>query len=192
MSRHTIYNAETADEVLHDTFLAVEEMVGFVPNVLGILGDVPNVFNALVALNTQFAEGQLSPIEREIVQLAVSVQNGCGYCVAGHSAFATELEMPKEEIAALRSDRSMSDPRHEALRKFSRTLAAGKGLGADAEYEAFLSAGYSTAQVRDVILGVSAKMFTNTLAILLELPADDAFKPFAWSPDEANTVAVSA
>lgn len=192
MSRHTIYTADSADEEVRDTFLAVEEMVGFVPNVLGILGDVPNVFDALVAMNTQFSEGRLSPIEREIVQLAVSVQNGCGYCVAGHSAFATDLKMPKEEIAALRSDRPMSDPRQEALRKFSRTLAAGKGRDANAEYDAFLAAGYTTEQVRDVVLGVSAKMFTNTLAILLELPADDSFKPFAWSPDEANAVADAA
>ncbi|MGD1878181.1 MAG: carboxymuconolactone decarboxylase family protein [Kiloniellaceae bacterium] len=186
MTRYVIHTADTAAEAARATLTTVEETVGFLPNVVAVLGSTPPVLDALVAVNTNFANGQLTPIEREIVQLAVSVQNKCSYCVAGHSAFAAELSMPPAEIAALRADRPLAMPQQEALRQFARKLAVGKGHGATDEYNAFLKAGYTAEQALEVILGVTAKMFTNTLAILLELPADDSFKPYAWSPEEAN------
>lgn len=186
MTRHVIYTADSAAEAARKTLQAIEDKVGFLPNIAAVLGGAPNVLEALNAVNTGFADGLLTPMECEIVQLAVSVQNTCGYCVAGHTAFATELGMSEPVIAALRANRTLTDSRQEALRRFARTLAAGKGRDADAEYDAFLNAGYSAGQALDVILGVSAKMFTNTLAILLNLPLDDSFEPFAWSPDEAK------
>ena len=192
MSRFTLYTPETADEAARETLVAVEEMVGFLPNVVAVLGASPHQLQALVALNMQFAASGLTPVEREIVQLAVSVQNRCGYCVAGHSAFGADLGMPESDIAALRADRPLPVVREEALRRFAGTLAAGKGHASDADYDAFLKAGYTAEQAVDVILGVSVKMYTNMLSILLRLPLDDKFKPYAWSPDETRRTGVAA
>lgn len=192
MSRFTVYTADTAVEAARETLLAVEEMAGFLPNVVAVLGAAPHQLQALVAMNMQFAASGLTPVEREIVQLAVSVQNRCGYCVAGHSAFGVDLGMPETDIAALRADRPLPVVREEALRRFARTLAASKGHASDADYEAFLKAGYSVEQATDVILGVSVKMYTNMLSILLSLPLDDKFEPYAWSPDEVRQTAAAA
>ncbi|GMG84546.1 carboxymuconolactone decarboxylase family protein [Paralimibaculum aggregatum] len=185
MSRYTIHTPETAADAARETLAAVAEARGFLPNVVAVLGNAPNVLDALVAMNTQFGAGRLSPAEREIVQLAVSVRNGCGYCVAGHSLFAREAAVPEAEIAALRAGRALVDPGHEALRRLAGVLAAGNGHGADAACQSFLEAGYSREQMLDVILGVAVKTFTNTLSILLSLPLDDRFGPFAWTADEA-------
>lgn len=192
MTRHVLHTADTADVAARETLIAVEKMIGFLPNIFAVLGDTPNTLNALVSLNTQFGDGQLTAIEREIVQLAVSVENGCGYCVAGHSAFAISVGMSKREVAALRSNRPLVVPREEALRQFARTLAADKGHGAEAAYTAFLKAGFTARQARDVILGVSMKTLTNTLSVLLDLPLDDSFKPYAWLPEDAAGLADAA
>ena len=192
MSRYTIHTADTAAEGARDTLTAIEDAVGFLPNVFAVLGNMPNGLGALVAMNTLFAEGRLTPVEREIVQLAVSVQNRCGYCVAGHSAFGTDLGMTEADIAALRANRPLPVVREEALRRFARALAAHKGHRSDAEYDAFLKAGYTAEQAADVILGVSVKMYTNMLAIWLSLPLDDKFRPYAWSPEESRHTAVAA
>lgn len=192
MSRYTLYRADTAAEAAHDTLIAVEEAVGFLPNVVAALGKMPNGLGALVAMNTQFAEGRLTPVEREIVQLAVSVQNRCGYCVAGHSAFGRDLGMSGADIAALRANRPLPVVREEALRRFARALAVNKGHDSDADYEAFLKAGYTADQAADVVLGVAVKMYTNMLAIWLSLPLDDKFLPYVWSPEEARHTAVAA
>ncbi len=37
--------------------------------------------------------GQLDPLTKELVYLAVSVTNNCGYCIASHSAAATKAGM---------------------------------------------------------------------------------------------------
>ena len=192
MSRYTLHTTDTAAGKARDMLIVIEEAVGFLPNVFAVLGGMPNGLGALVAMNTHFAEGRLTPVEREIVQLAVSVQNRCGYCVAGHSAFGTDLGMPEANIAALRANRPLPVVREEALRRFSRALAADKGHGSDAEYEAFLKAGYTADQAADVVLGVAVKMYTNMLAIWLSLPLDEKFQPYAWSPEEARHTAVAA
>jgi len=37
--------------------------------------------------------GELSPLTKELIYLAVSVTNNCGYCIASHSAAATKAGM---------------------------------------------------------------------------------------------------
>src|SRR6202453_858795 len=39
------------------------------------------------------ADGALSPLVKELVYVAVSVTNGCGYCIASHSASASKAGM---------------------------------------------------------------------------------------------------
>ena len=39
------------------------------------------------------APGELDPLTKEMIYLAVSVTNGCGYCIASHSAAARKAGM---------------------------------------------------------------------------------------------------
>jgi len=39
------------------------------------------------------ADGALSPLAKEMLYLAVSVTNGCGYCIASHTAAARKAGM---------------------------------------------------------------------------------------------------
>ena len=47
------------------------------------------------------APGALDPLVKEMVYLAVSVTNGCGYCTASHSAAATKAGMTPQQFAEL-------------------------------------------------------------------------------------------
>ena len=47
------------------------------------------------------APGALDPLTKEMIYLAVSVTNGCGYCMASHGAAAKRLGMSKEMFAEL-------------------------------------------------------------------------------------------
>lgn len=42
------------------------------------------------------APGALDPLVKEMIYVAVSVTNGCGYCIASHSAAATKAGMTPE------------------------------------------------------------------------------------------------
>jgi len=45
------------------------------------------------------APGALDPLVKEIIYLAVSVTNGCGYCIASHSAAARKAGMSEAMFA---------------------------------------------------------------------------------------------
>ncbi|HWK95787.1 MAG TPA: carboxymuconolactone decarboxylase family protein [Pseudolabrys sp.] len=45
--------------------------------------------------------GALDPLVKEMIYVAVSVTNGCGYCIASHSAAATKAGMTPEMFGEL-------------------------------------------------------------------------------------------
>ncbi len=47
------------------------------------------------------APGALDPLVKEMVYLAVSVTNGCGYCIASHNAAARKAGMSEAMFAEL-------------------------------------------------------------------------------------------
>jgi AhpD family alkylhydroperoxidase len=53
------------------------------------------------SLKQVMAPGALDPLVKELVYLAVSVTNGCGYCVASHSASARKAGMTEAMFGEL-------------------------------------------------------------------------------------------
>jgi AhpD family alkylhydroperoxidase len=47
------------------------------------------------------APGALSPLVKELLYVAVSVTNGCGYCIASHTASARKAGMTEEMFGEL-------------------------------------------------------------------------------------------
>lgn len=47
------------------------------------------------------APGALDPLTKEMVYLAVSVTNGCGYCIASHTAASRKAGMSDQMLAEL-------------------------------------------------------------------------------------------
>ncbi|NHX27328.1 carboxymuconolactone decarboxylase family protein, partial [Escherichia coli] len=137
-------------------------------------------------LTAAYAETTLAPAEREIVLLTTSVHNECGYCVAGHSFYSKSTDLAEDVLAAIRDRRPIADPKKEALRLFSQALAERRGKNCEAEMRRFLEAGYSRDQILEVINGVALKTMANMTANLFELPLDEAFAPYSWSPPTAR------
>ena len=53
------------------------------------------------SLKDVMAEGALDPLVKEMLYLAVSVTNGCGYCIASHGAAARKAGMSEAMHAEL-------------------------------------------------------------------------------------------
>ncbi|WP_413873145.1 carboxymuconolactone decarboxylase family protein [Albidovulum sp.] len=61
----------------------------FVNNFWRALGHDPALLKATwERLQTVMAPGALDPLTKEMIYIAVSVANGCGYCIHSHSAAA--------------------------------------------------------------------------------------------------------
>ena len=52
-------------------------------------------------LKEVMAPGALDPVTKEMIYLAVSVSNGCGYCIASHSAAARKAGMSEAMFGEL-------------------------------------------------------------------------------------------
>lgn len=187
MSNFEIYTPENAPAPADETLRGLRNKLGFVPNVFAVMAGTPPVLDAFTVLNEKFAETSLSATEREIVQIAVSVENGCAYCVAGHTAFAKMQNVPDDIITAVRNRGMIADPKLSALHDFARTVTAKMGNLDEGELDRFLAAGYSEAQAQEVILGICTKVFSNLTSILLGIPLDDAFADHAWDPERGDT-----
>ncbi|ADU35318.1 carboxymuconolactone decarboxylase family protein [Variovorax paradoxus] len=53
------------------------------------------------SLKEVMAPGALDPVVKEMIYLAVSVSNGCGYCIASHHAGAEKAGMTPEMFGEL-------------------------------------------------------------------------------------------
>jgi AhpD family alkylhydroperoxidase len=134
-----------------------------------------------LAIHEVFSKSSLSSVEQQLVMIAVSVANDCEYCVAAHSNIAKRLlQVDPALIDALRRRAPLADARLEALATFTRTVVEQRGWIADLDVAAFLDAGYTRAQVIEVLFGIGMKTFNNYVDHIAHTPLNEQFKDEAW------------
>lgn len=69
------------------------------------------------------APGALDPLTKELLYVAVSVTNGCEYCIASHTASARKRGMTEEQLAELLAVVGMANE--------TNALATGYGVPVD-------------------------------------------------------------
>ena len=180
MPRLAIQTVESAPAEAKERLLAAQKNNGFLPNLLGVLANAPTSLETYQVVSAINARTGLSATEREVVQITAATRNGCGFCVAGHTALARKkIQMPEELLNALRHTRALSDPKLNALALFTLAVIDQKGRVTDAELKHFLSEGYTEANVLEVVLGVSLATLCNYANNLAQTPINRELQPFA-------------
>ncbi len=110
MSQFTLHTPDSAPEAARALLQDTREKMGFVPNLYAHLANAPAVLEAYLGLGAQFDKTSFSPVERQIVLLTVSVENGCEFCVAAHSMIARKMaRVPDAVVDALRNPTALPD-----------------------------------------------------------------------------------
>ena len=185
MSQFTPHSIETAPERSGFGLRAAEQKLGFIPNMMAVLAESPAALEAYQAIQGAFATSSFSAAEQHFVALVVSIANGCTYCVPVYSMFAAKTRVPQEVIDAARDGAPIDDGRYSVLRDFTTAVVEKRGAVDDAEVQAFLDAGFTKAQVLEVIIGVAFKTISNYTNHIAHIPLDDAFQPFRWDGEKA-------
>lgn len=154
---------------------------GFVPNLLGILANAPAALEGYLTLAGIFESSSLTAAERQVVLLATSRHNECGYCMSAHTAIASMQQVDSEVVCAMREDSSMSDPKLQALRAFAADVVESRGRPGRESLDALFAAGYTSAHALEVILGVTVKTLSNYVNHLADTPLDTQFTPVQWA-----------
>lgn len=175
-------NEQNAPEAAREALGQAKMKYGFIPNLLGNMGNAPALLKAYLSVGALFDQTSLSPTERQVVLLTVSAQNGCRYCVAAHTAIAGMQQVPQDVVKAIRDGEQIADPKLEALRNYTREVVDQRGWPSAAATERFEAAGYTGAQALEVVLGVGMKILSNYTNHIARTPLDAQFVPTAWGP----------
>jgi AhpD family alkylhydroperoxidase len=145
---------------------------GFIPTLHGTLAESAPTLNAYQTLFALSATASLTPQEQQVVYLAVSALHECEYCVAGHTYLARTAQLPEPAIAALRAGSPIADAKLQTLRRFAESVVRDRGSVGDETVAAFLRAGYSRAQVLEVVLIIATKTISNYVNHLAHTPKE--------------------
>jgi uncharacterized peroxidase-related enzyme len=183
MTQFTVHTAESAPAASRPMLEGLNRSFGFVPNLFALFAESPAALRGALAIYEAFSRSSLTATEQQLVMLAVSEANDCNYCVAAHSTLAKRLaKVDPALVAATRRRESLSDAKLDALVTFTRKVVEQRGRLSEADLAAFLEAGYTKAQVIEVLLGVGMKTFNNYVDHIAHTPLNDQFKAEAWQP----------
>jgi uncharacterized peroxidase-related enzyme len=181
MSHFPQHTASTAPAAAKPLLEGAERKLGFVPNLYAHLAEAPAALEAYFNLSAQFDKTSLTPVERQIVLLAASVENRCEFCVAAHSMIAVKMVgAPTEVVAALRDATTIQDSRLQALADFTRAVVSSRGWVVGEPVEAFLASGFTPQQAIEVVLGVAMKTLSNYANHMTGTQTNHEFGEFAW------------
>jgi uncharacterized peroxidase-related enzyme len=161
MSRIPTPAIESAPALSQPLLAAVKRELGSVPNLFRLTATSPATLDGYLGLNRALANGSLDAATRERIALAVAEVNGCRYCLAAHAYLGKHLaRLDDAEIEANRAATS-ADPKAAAAVAFAAAVALRRGAVDDAELATVRSAGYSDAQLLEIVGHVALNTLTN-------------------------------
>ncbi|PPD14559.1 MAG: alkylhydroperoxidase [Methylobacterium sp.] len=140
---------------------AVRKQLGSVPNLFRLVANSPAALEGYLGLNGALGKGTLDARTRERIAIAIAEVNGCNYCLSAHSYLGKNLaKLDDAELAANRRGTS-NDPQADAAVRFAVKVVNNRGHVSDADLAAIRSAGYSDAQIIEIVLHVALNTLTN-------------------------------
>ena len=123
----------TAPAAAQPLLAQARAIFGFVPNLALVMATEPATLESYFQALHAFGQTSLSPIEQQIVLMAVSRANRADYSLAIHAALAAKLGAAADVVKAVGTGAPISDPRLAALRRFTEMLTISRGEIASAE-----------------------------------------------------------
>lgn len=162
MSRIAIPSREAAPAAAQPLLDAVEKQLGVVPNLFRLIAISPTTLQGYLGLSGALAK-TLNVKTRERIALAVAQVNSCDYCLSAHTYLGLNLAKLDEVEIVLNRQGASSDPVANAAVAFAATVARARGQVADADVAAVRAAGFTDAQIVEIVGLVAENVFTNFL-----------------------------
>jgi AhpD family alkylhydroperoxidase len=143
-------------------------------------GMVPNLYATFAMNETALADylalqnrkNTLSGKEREIINLVVSQVNECRYCLGAHTAVGKMVGFTDEQILEIRRAQVSFNAKYDALARFVKETTINRGKPSENATDAFFAAGYTKANLVDVMIVIGDKTISNYLHGVTDIPVD--------------------
>ncbi len=151
---------------------SVEKSLGSAPNLFRLLATSPEALEGYLGLNGALSKGKLSVATRERIAIAIAQTNGCDYCNAAHTFLAKTLaKLDEAEVAANRAGSSTDAKAHAAV-SFAVKVASSKGRVSEQDISSVRSAGYSDAEIIEIIGLIALNVLTNYVNEVFQTDVD--------------------
>lgn len=148
----------------------LEKGLGFVPNLYAYYAKNETALGDYLALQNR--KSTLRAKEREVVNLITSQINGCRYCQSAHTALGKMNGFSEDEILELRGGSASFDSKLDALVKFTSSVVENRGRATSESQNTFFDAGYTEANMIDVVMVVGDKTISNYIHNLTHFDID--------------------
>lgn len=154
----TIESAPAASQPMLE---AVKKQLGLVPNLFRLVSNSPAALEGYLGMSGALGKGTLPAATRERIALAVAEINGCNYCLSAHTYLGKNVaKLDDAEITANRNGAS-NDPKADAAMRFAAKVTTQRGHVSADDVVAVKAAGYTDAQVIEIVQHVALNTWTN-------------------------------
>ena len=164
-------NPETTTGKSKELFDAVQNKLGFIPNLIKVFGNSPATLQSYLSLGELTASGNFSNKFREQLALAIAEENSCNYCLSAHTTIGKmngltieETEQSRQGIAA--------DPKTQAGLQFAQIVTKNRGQVSTEAIQRVKNAGYNDGDILEIILNVVSNTLTNYVNHIAETEVD--------------------
>ena len=137
-----------------------------------LIANSPAALEGYLGLNGALAKGTLEAQTRERIALAVAEVNGCDYCLSAHTYLGknlAKLTTPRSPPTATAAQRKRKPtPRSASPSRSSQS----RGHVSEADVKAVKAAGYTDAQVIEIVLHVALNTLTNYVNEMVKTEID--------------------
>jgi uncharacterized peroxidase-related enzyme len=151
---------QTTHDGVRRTFDAIEKQLGVVPNMMRTMAQSPRVLEGYLALSGALSRGLLPATLQEQIALAVAEANACNYCLSAHTALGRRAGLSDGQLTASREGRA-ADARANAALQFALAVLRHRGGVSDEEFARVRAAGFSDAELAEIIAHVAMNVLTN-------------------------------
>ena len=164
---------DNADELAKPILADVKAKYGMVPNFFGALGIDGASLTAFLAMQENAVKlTSLSKKAQELIALAVGNENGCHYCVSGHTFSATKMAGLTKE-ACVQAQKGLSDDaKEQAIINVALEIVRNRGKVSAETLAAAKNAGITEAEIVQITLFTAMNSFTNWVNNIVD-PAID-------------------
>ena len=162
MSRiHTPATIEASPAAAQPLLEAVNKQLGVVPNLFRVIANSPAALEGYLGLSGALAKGQLDARTRERIAIAVAETNGCDYCLSAHTYLGKNVAKLDDADMAANREGGSPDPAADAALRFATRVVRERGHVSDQDVQAVKAAGFTDAQVIEIVLHVALNTLTH-------------------------------
>lgn len=156
----TLPTIDASPEAARPLLAAVKQQLGSVPNLFRVIANSPAALEGYLGLSGALGKGTLDARTRERIALRVAELNGCDYCLSAHTFLGKLVRLDDAELAAARDGRS-TDAKAEAALRLVTEVVRTQGHVSDGALAEARAAGYTDAQLVEVVVHVALNVLTN-------------------------------